>query len=59
MKPPKHETIAWNASVQVAKNFYNKKTNYTNGALYFNTNRLGVRYKTDVKPCKVGNHVFY
>ena len=59
MTPPKYELEAWRESIAVARDFQIKKTNYTNGALYFNTVNLGVRYKTKVKPVKRGNHVFY
>lgn len=59
LKPPKHEQEAWKESQEVAKNFYKKKTNYTNGAIYFNTSRLGVRFKPTVKPLKCGKHIFY
>lgn len=56
---PKYELEAWNRSVQVAKDFRQNKTNYTKGALYFNTTNLGVRYKTNVKPVRIGRHIFY
>lgn len=62
LKPPKHEQDAWNDSLKVAKDFYKKKTNYTKGSLYFNHQRLGVRFKitNDIgKPIKYGNHVFF
>lgn len=58
LKPPKHEIDAWNASVKVAKDFSKNKTNYTKGALYFNSNRLGVRFNKQLK-CKIGKHVFF
>ena len=50
---------AWEESKKVAKNFYKNKTNYTNGSTYFNHKSLGVKYKTNVKPVKYGNHIFY
>lgn len=59
LKPPKHEKEAWEKSVEVAKNFSKNKTNYTNGATYFNHSRMGVRFKTNVKPQKCGKHIFY
>lgn len=59
LKPPRYEMEAWEKSVAVARSFSKNKTNYTKGAVYFNTRNLGVRYKTDVKPCVVGKHIFY
>lgn len=59
LKPPKYELEAWEESKKVAKNFYKNKTNYTNGSTYFNHKSLGVKYKTNVKPVKYGNHIFY
>ena len=56
---PKYDLEAWRKSVQVAKDFRQNKTNYVGKALYFNTVNLGIRYKTKVKPVKIGNHVFY
>ena len=56
---PKYDLEAWRKSVQIAKDFRQNKTNFVGKALYFNTTRLGVRYKTNVKPVKIGNHVFY
>lgn len=59
MKPPKYELEAWKYSIAVARDFERKKTNYTKGALYFNHVSLGVRYKTNVKSVRIGQHVFY
>lgn len=59
MNPPKYELESWKESIAVARDFERKKTNYTKGATYFNTVKLGVRYKTNVKSIKIGNHVFY
>lgn len=59
MKVPNKDFSAWNQSLEIANNFQQNKTNYVGKALYFNHNRLGVRYKTNVKPCKIGNHTFY
>ena len=62
LTPPKTELASWNKSLEVAKNFYKNKTNHTKGALYFNTTRLGVRYKittTNGKPLYSGGHVYY
>lgn len=58
LKPPKHDKDAWNDSVKVANSFYTNKTNYTKGALYFNSSRLGVRFNKQLK-CKIGKHVFF
>lgn len=58
LKPPKYEIKAWDESLKVAKNFSTKKTNYTKGSLYFNHQRLGVRFGKTLK-CKIGNHVFF
>lgn len=58
LKPPKHETKAWDESLEVAKNFHTNKTNYTKGAIYFNHQRLGVRFGKQLK-CKIGQHVFF
>ena len=49
----------WDKAVKIANDSLKNKTNYTKGALFFNRSGLGVRYKTDVKPCKIGNHIFY
>lgn len=59
LKPPKYELDAWKKSLEIAKMFKTKKTNYTKGAKYFNTVSLGVRYKTDVSPKRIGKQVFY
>ena len=58
LKPPKHENKAWDESLKVAKNFSTNKTNHTKGSLYFNHQRLGVRYGKTLK-CKIGNHIFF
>lgn len=58
LKPPKYEKEAWDESVKVARNFYTNKTNYTKGSLYFNHQRLGVRFQKTLK-VKIGNHVFF
>ena len=50
---------SWEQAKQVAHNAINEPTNHTNGALFFNSTRLGVRFRTDTKPCKIGNHIFY
>lgn len=50
----------WRESLYVAKlvsngNFYD----FTHGAVYFNTINLKVRWKTNVKPLTIDNHIFY
>lgn len=50
---------SWEQAKEIARSQLKNKTNYTNGAVYFNTTRLGVRYKTKTTPCRVGNHIFY
>ena len=59
MKPPKFELESWKESIAVARDFQLNRTNYTKGALYFNHVKLGVKYKTNVKSVKIGNHIFY
>jgi N-acetylmuramoyl-L-alanine amidase len=49
----------WKESQAAVKQYMSSPTNYTKGSEYFNTLRLGVRYKTDVSPTKIGNHIFY
>lgn len=49
----------WEDSQAAVKKYLSSPTNYTKGAKYFNTLKLGVRYKTTVKPVRIGNHVFY
>ena len=57
--PPRYELEAWKQAVAVAKDFQRKRTNHVGGAVYFNHTRLGVRYKTNVKSVRIGQHVFY
>ena len=59
LQVPKYEMESWKQSLEVAKDFQRKRTNHTKGATYFNTINLGVRYKTNVKSVKIGNHIFY
>lgn len=62
MSPPRYEKESWNKSVQVATDFYKNKTNHTKGSLYFNHQRLGVRYKitNSIKsPIHIGKHVYF
>ena len=59
LKPPTKEKESWEEAKEVAKNFSKKKTNYTKGAVFFNTNRLGVRFKPTTIPCRIGGHTFY
>ncbi len=59
MTPPKFELESWKEAIAVARDFQSKKTNYTKGAVYFNHSKMGVRYKTNVKSVRIGQHVFY
>ena len=59
MKPPKFELESWKESIAVARDFQRNRTNYTKGAKYFNHISLGVRYKTNAKSVRIGQHVFY
>ena len=59
LRPPRYELEAWQKSIEVAKDFKQKKTDITKGAIYFNHVKLGIRYKTKVKSVRLGNHVFY
>ena len=63
LKKPNYELDSWNESVEVAKDFLSNRTNYTNGAIYFNARSMGVRYKTinnKGKPLLVcGKHVYF
>lgn len=63
LKKPNYEVDSWNDSVRVAKDFLSKKTNYTNGAIYFNAKSMGVRYATldnKGKPLLTcGKHVYF
>lgn len=49
----------WVTAKKVANDSLKNKTNYTKGALFFNTLNMGVRYKTKVQSVRIGNHVFY
>ena len=54
--PKKSE--AWLKSQHVAQQSIKTKTNFTNGSLYFNTKRIGVRFGRSLK-AEIGNHVFF
>ena len=58
IKVPTKEKESWNECVKIAQNFNKSKTNYTNGALYFNHQRLGVRFNLQ-KKAHIGKHVFF
>lgn len=49
----------WETSKEIARQQLIQKTNNVKGSLFFNTTRLGVRYKTNELPRKIGGHVFY
>ena len=59
LRPPRYELEAWQKSIEVAKDFKQKNTDITKGAIYFNRIELGIRYKTNVKSVRIGRHVFY
>ena len=59
MTVPRYELESWKESIAVAIDFERKKSNHVGKALYFNTVKLGVRYKTKTKSVKIGNHIFY
>jgi N-acetylmuramoyl-L-alanine amidase len=59
MTAPKFELESWKESIAVARDFERKKSNHVGKALYFNTVKLGIRYKTKTKSVKIGNHIFY
>lgn len=49
----------WQTAKRIAEKTLVRKTNHTNGSLFFNTVNLGVRYKTKNKACRIGSHLFY
>ena len=53
------EPKQWIKSIEVAKEVMNRKHDITNGAKFFNKRKLGVRFKTKVKPIIIGQQVFY
>lgn len=55
---PKTEKDAWEEAQKVASSSLSKRTNYSNGALYFNTKAIGVRFNKKRK-ASIGNHVFF
>lgn len=58
LRIPTKEKQSWDHAVKVAQNFSKNKTNYTKGSLYFNHQRLGVRFGKTLK-VKLGQHVFF
>lgn len=58
LKTPKHELNAWEDAKKIASYSLSKRTNYTNGATYFNTKAIGVRFNKKHK-VTIGNHVFF
>lgn len=58
LKIPSHDKKGWESAVSVARNFSKSKTNYTKGALFFNHQRLGVRFNKTLK-AHIGEHVFF
>lgn len=59
VRVPKYEMEAWRQSLEVAKDFQRKRTNFVGKSLYFNHVSLGVRYKTNIKSVRIGSHIFY
>ena len=64
LKPPKYEKEAWKESQEVVIDYLSKRTKgketkHTKGALFFNSTRMGVRYKTGKSPVVCGRHIFY
>lgn len=53
------EPESWDKSIQTAKMVMNRKYDITNGAKFFNERKMGVRYKTKVKPIILGKHIYY
>ena len=45
-KKPQKEAESWKKSNEVVRDFLSNKTDYSKGAVYFNTKSMGVRYKT-------------
>lgn len=52
-------SASWEQAKSIAHKAVTDPTNHTKGALFFNASRLGVRFRTDTKPCRIGNHIFY
>jgi spore germination cell wall hydrolase CwlJ-like protein len=50
---------SWSESVKIAKKIMSRKHDITNGAKFFNERKMGVRYKTKVKPVILGKHIYY
>ena len=49
---------AWLKSQHIAQQSIKTTTNFTNGSLFFNTKRIGVRFGRSLK-AEIGNHVFF
>ena len=52
------QSEAWLKSQHVAQQSIKTNTNFTNGSLFFNTKRIGVRFGRSLK-AEIGNHVFF
>ena len=50
---------SWKRSVEIAHKVANRRSDPTNGARYFNERKMGVRYKTSIKPIIVGKLIYY
>ena len=53
------ETESWEDSVMIASETISRDKDITNGATYFNKRNMGVRFKTNVKPMRIGKHIYY
>ena len=58
-KAKKIDSKAWKKSLIIANASLAASSDNTNGAIYFNTIKLGVRYRTKTRPKYFGQHVFY
>lgn len=56
--PPTIKSQVWKDCLSIAKHSLIVQSNHTNGALYFNTRKMGVRFNNKHK-VTIGNHVFF
>ena len=49
---------SWDQAKSIASKSLQSKTNFTDGATFFNTKRVGVRFGKS-KKVVIGNHIFY
>ena len=50
---------SWERSIEIAHKVANRRSDPTNGARYFNERKMGVRYRTHIKPIVVGKLIYY